>query len=212
MTPSTATVHAILTRAALPVEILALAACILDSLNSRFALTWRRGCPLNTPTAPCAPPQEPHIDNVHPEILVLSALILGAQFLDDFSSCTQTYARDWGCSKWSCMQINFTQRCLLENIAYSLLPLCEESIIEDAVRDMERAARMSDIVIYDSAQGGDGSNSQAENKGVAGTGPGEQITPAETPTLEKTCLPFIPPPGQFSGPWEIYGLATDTCA
>lgn len=211
ITPSRTTVHAILTRADLPIEILALAACILDSLTSRFALTWRLGCPLNTPTAPPAPPQEPHIDNVHPEVLVLSALILGSQFLDDLSSCTQTYARDWGCSKWSCEQINFTQRCLLENIGYSLLPLCEESIIKYAVRDMERAARRWETAVYNSARDDHGSDSKTESKGMAVSGPGAQITPAETPTLEKTCLHFVPCPEQFSGRWELCGTATDTC-
>jgi hypothetical protein len=148
---------------------------------------------------------------VHPEVLVLSALIVGSQFLDDLSSCTQTYARDWGCSKWSCEQINFTQRCLLRNIGYSLLPLCKESIIKDAVRDMERAARRSDVILYNPSRESHASNSKAENKGGAVPGPGDQLTTAETPTLEKTCLSFIPPPERFSRRWEIYDTTTDTC-
>jgi hypothetical protein len=184
--------------------MLALAACILDSLNSRFALTWRLNCPLNTPAQPASPFQEQHIDNVRPEVIVLSALVLSSQFLDDVSSCTQTYARDWGCNKWSCEQINFTQRCLLENIGYSLLPLCEESIIRDAVRDMERAARRSDVVVYNSSKVYHcDTSAKVESRGEAATGAGEQLTPAETPTLETTCSPFVPPQDRFTARWEI---------
>jgi hypothetical protein len=198
ITPATSVVHAILTRAALPMEMLALAACILDSLNSRFALSWRLNCPLNTPTTPSSPPQELHIDNIRPELLVLSALILSSQFLDDLSSGTKTYAADWGGGRWSCEQINFTQRSLLENIGYSLLPLCEESIIQDAVRDMERAARRSDVVLYDASKGWRSSaRGSGEGTCEAVTGAGDQITPVETPILETPFSAFIPPLERF---------------
>lgn len=40
-------VHALLTRAALPLDIVALAACILDSLDAKFSLKWRLSLPLN---------------------------------------------------------------------------------------------------------------------------------------------------------------------
>jgi hypothetical protein len=45
-TPSVPLVQAILTRANLPIETIALAVCILDALDSRFALAWRSTCPL----------------------------------------------------------------------------------------------------------------------------------------------------------------------
>ncbi|KAH8804704.1 hypothetical protein F5884DRAFT_859321 [Xylogone sp. PMI_703] len=45
-TPSLPLVHAILTRADLPSETIALAICILDSLTCKFGRTWRRNCPL----------------------------------------------------------------------------------------------------------------------------------------------------------------------
>lgn len=211
ITPSTTAVHAILTRAALPIEILALAACILDSLTTRFALTWRLSCPLNTPVSASAPPQQRHIDNVNPELIVLSAMILSSQFLDDLASHTRTYARDWGYNQWSCEQINFTQRCLLQNIGYSLLPLCKESVIRDAVRDMQRAARRSDVVLYDSSRECHGeANTKVEGRGKAVPGAGAELTPAETPTCEKTCIPFMPLE-RFNGRWEFCDDETNPC-
>lgn len=45
MTPSVPLVHAILSRANLPLDTVALAVCILDSLDRRFALSWRLACP-----------------------------------------------------------------------------------------------------------------------------------------------------------------------
>lgn len=207
LTPSPLTVQAILTRASLPIEILALAACMLDSLNSRFALTWRLGCPFNTPSS--SHPQEPHIDNVRPEVIALAAVILSAQFLDDLSSSgTRAYARDWGRGVWSSKQVNFTQRCLLENIGYSLLPLCDEGIIRDAIRDMERAARRSDVVLYSSSAEG---KLRVDAKGAAVAGDGEQLTPAETPTMEKACSPFAVPPDRFTRSWGAYPEISDSC-
>ena len=112
---------------------------------------------------------------------------------------------------WSCTQVNFTQRCLLENIGYSLLPLCQEGIIRDAMRDMERAGRRSDVVRYDSSQDSRReANSGAESKGGAIAGIGEQLTPAETPTLETAFSPFIDPPGRFTRRWDLCAEISDS--
>ncbi|OAA62572.1 hypothetical protein SPI_04112 [Niveomyces insectorum RCEF 264] len=47
-TPSVPLVQAMLTRAQLPLDTIALAVCILDALDSRFARAWRLTCPLGT--------------------------------------------------------------------------------------------------------------------------------------------------------------------
>src|SRR5207247_7760990 len=98
-TPSVALVQAILKRADLPISTVALAVCILDSLNRGFALNWRLKCPLNSEgggstaanqrhTMPPGTgllagaadgrrqPQRPHIDSVQPEVIVLAALVV----------------------------------------------------------------------------------------------------------------------------------------
>lgn len=63
------------------------------------------------------------------------------KFSDDTQLSTQHYATEWGRDIWSNDQINFTQRCILENLGYSIAPLWEESMIREAVEDMELAGR-----------------------------------------------------------------------
>ncbi|KAF4636578.1 hypothetical protein G7Y89_g1505 [Cudoniella acicularis] len=191
-------VHVMLMRANLPLETVALAVCILDSLNSRFALSWRQGCPLITPRPLVwfgqseEREQKQHIDSIHPELIVLAAVILAVKFLDDGYQATKECASDWGKGLWSCSQINFTQRCILENLGYRLLPLWEESIIIEALEDMKRAGRQNspelrsdddwdtDTCFGSFGCGVDG-RGQAMSDGRAVLGIGEQVTPAETP-------------------------------
>lgn len=193
-TPSVPVVHAILTRADLPLEIVAMAVCILDSLNSRFALQWRKSCPLvktvfKSTWADDETVKEQHIDSIQPELIVLSALVLAVKFLDDYHQSTREYAADWGKRLWTCEQINYTQRCLLENVGYKLLPLWEESYINGALEDMERAAKQSRKTVVHSNSAGWGSESfgvfDEEEKpispGHAVKGMAQMLTPAETP-------------------------------
>lgn len=202
-TSSVPLVHAILTRADLPLETIALAVCILDSLNSRFALQWRKGCPLTSQSLPGSfnpidnRISKQHIDSVHPELIVLAALILAVKFLDDEQQRTSEYATDWGRGIWTCPQINFTQRAVLENLGYRLLPLWEDSIILGALEDMERAGQQYAPEIYSDSEDWDvdtcfGSFEIFKNldadivpgSGKAVLGLGNQITPVETPGVE----------------------------
>jgi hypothetical protein len=104
---------------------------------------------------------------------------------------------------WSCEQINYTQRIILSNLNYSLLPLWKESIILEALEDMERAGRQAEKAeqarttntypaepkIWDSDWetetcfgSFDGQKSMSDGKAVLGVR--EQLTPAETPMVE----------------------------
>jgi hypothetical protein len=193
---SVSLVHAILTRANLPLETIALAVCILDSLNARFALQWRKGCPLMPQSLP--PPfgstgdkfEEQHIDSIHPELIILSALILAVKFLDDAQQTTKEYATDWGKGIWSCQQINFTQRCLLENLGYRILPLWDHDIILEALEDMEKAGRQFSSPEYEDHKIWEEESSFGlfldrkqgmSDDGKAILGLGDQLTPVETP-------------------------------
>jgi hypothetical protein len=125
---------------------------------------------------------------------VLSALILAVKFLDDAQQVTRRYAGDWGRKLWSCDQLNFTQRCILENLGYRLLPLWEESIISEALEDMDRAARQPspatggedwDTDTCFGSYGGAGNEYERKmSDGRAVLGLEEQLTPAETPMVE----------------------------
>jgi hypothetical protein len=137
--PNIHVVHSILVRAELPLPTIALAVCILDSLNSRFARSWRRSCPLTIPDGSSR--QEPHIDSIHPEVIVLAALIISVKFLDDQESTTQSYAENWGSRQWTCAQINASLHCIMENLGYRILPLWTEELIAGALEDMETAGR-----------------------------------------------------------------------
>jgi len=138
--------------------------------------------------------EEQHIDSVLPELIVLSALILAVKFVDDAQQTTTEYAKEWGKGLWICNQINFTQRCILENLGYRLLPLWEHSIILEALEDMDRAGQQHCPVIYDADEDWDAAtcfgsfgapaNGAQMSNGKAVLGLCEQLTPAETPMVE----------------------------
>lgn len=146
--PSPSLVLSILKRAKLPIEILALAVCILDSLNSRFANVWRRSYPLSIPSQNTSytftsPNHIPHIDSVRPEIVIISALILAQKFLDDEQSPTSLWAEHIGEYRWSAEQINATEFSIMDNLQWRLLPLWTEDRLAEALEDMEMAGRQA---------------------------------------------------------------------
>lgn len=144
-TPSVATVQSILTRTNLPLETIALAVCILDSLNTRFARKWRVSCPLGSDppskrhSLPSPNISQVHIDSVGPEVIVLAALVIAVKFTEDPEQGTQYFCNAWGQGQWSYGQLNTTERCIMENLNYRIMPLCDEDLIADAMVDMEFA-------------------------------------------------------------------------
>ncbi len=189
-----------LTRAQLPLATVALAVCILDSLDSRFARTWRQTCPLgiafgttpsssavpactaHPPLSPLpstvmaaqsstsaaagrarAPPQLPpvedrlrHIDAVFPEVIVLAALVIAVKFSEDGPVGQQparAYCAAWatallgespaqapaGKTVWTAAQLAVTERCIMQNLDYRILPLVDADLLADAEIDMRRA-------------------------------------------------------------------------
>jgi hypothetical protein len=137
--------------------------------------------------------KEQHIDSIHPELIILSALILAVKFLDDAQQTTKEYAASWGKGIWSCQQVNFTQRCLLENVGYRILPLWDHDIILEALEDMEKARQQFSHPVYEdhkiweeeSSFGGFlERNQRMSDDGKAVLGLGDQLTPVETPVVE----------------------------
>ena len=187
-------------------ETIALAVCILDSLNSRFALAWRQGLPLSAPYPPLPFGQfdeereeKQHIDSVHPELIVLAALALAVKFLDDEQQTTRRFASIWGKDLWTWDQVNFTQRVILENLGYRLLPLWEEGIILEALADMKRAGGQGSPVCdnwdeetcYSGSFGSQRNGGSNGHRGNINTGKAvrrnsQMITPVETPMAENS--------------------------
>ncbi|EEY14759.1 conserved hypothetical protein [Verticillium alfalfae VaMs.102] len=156
-TPSTSAVQSLLARTALPLESIALASCILDSLNSKFALSWRLSCPLiadpslspskrHSLAGPFFQQRQMHIDSVQPELIVLAALVIAAKFTEDQQDSTAYYCASWGRNIWSCEQLNVTERCICENLNWRIKPLVDdEDLITETLVDMQLAARTTGL-------------------------------------------------------------------
>lgn len=171
-TPSVSLVQSMLARADLPEHTVALAVCILDSLNAKFSRNWRLSCPLAPAKAVDDSAEWPlrrsgskrhtlagtgsmsrdrfirsqqqsqlHIDSVNPEVIALAAMIIAGKFTEDSQEPTRWYASAWGAGVWTCEQINVTERCIMENLGYRIMPLTAPDVLEDALSDMARAAK-----------------------------------------------------------------------
>jgi hypothetical protein len=195
-------------------DTIALAVCILDSLSSKFSLNWRLLCPL-APREPAngatkrhtiqASPMgaaQFHIDSVNPEVVVLAALIIAVKFLDDSHQPTHCYQAAWGKNLWTCDQINVTERCIMENLGYRILPLWDAVLIADAIRDMQRAARQAALPPLPR-------NGEAHKRSVSSaeallchTLP---LTPAETPLSESGGPVLSPVRGAVGAAFGMHG-------
>ncbi|KAI1420935.1 hypothetical protein F5Y12DRAFT_81343 [Xylaria sp. FL1777] len=193
ITPSIPAVQQMLARANLPMDIIALAVCILDSLNSKFSRSWRVAFPLNRQgqpaskrhTLPSTPGHATHINSVFPEIIILAALMIADKFVEDLQSPTQYFTSTWGNNLWTCEQINFTERCIMESLGYRILPLWDPALIKQARHDIEMARRE---IIQESTRcvGEDGrKHFKSMSSGHAVVGLGLQLTPAATPDSER---------------------------
>ncbi|KAI1093042.1 hypothetical protein F5B19DRAFT_172579 [Rostrohypoxylon terebratum] len=189
MTPSIPIVQGILARANLPMDIIALAVCVLDSLNSRFSRSWRISFPLakqtelgpKRHTLPSGMAQAVHIDNVFPEIIILAALIIADKFVEDLQEKTPYYCTAWGRDQWTCEQINFTERCIMENLGYRILPLWEAKSIKQARHDIEMARRELLGAEYElPSESKTATHTKSMSSGDAVMGLGLQLTPVET--------------------------------
>ncbi|KAH8735677.1 hypothetical protein BGZ61DRAFT_472084 [Ilyonectria robusta] len=211
-TASVPLVQALLSRANLPIETVALAVCILDSLDSRFARRWRLSCPLLSDyfsssskrhTLPPSPflqqRQQLHIDSVNPELIIFAALVIAVKFTEDPQESAHYYCKAWGRGMWSNQQLNLTERCIMESLNYRIMPLCDEDCLADAMVDMQLAAQQPswDLRDYshqdsvssdeeDAAANYVPSHSRSKTMGAskATLGLGLTLTPVDTPAAE----------------------------
>ncbi|KAH7031280.1 uncharacterized protein B0I36DRAFT_349373 [Microdochium trichocladiopsis] len=205
--PSVAVLQGMLARARVSMDIIALAVCILDSLKSKFSRRWRVSFPLSAPTNKrhtlSGPVQAQHIDSVLPEVIALGALMIATKFVEDMQEPTRYFASVWGQNQWTCEQINFTERCIMESLDYRIMPLWSEDYIKQARHDIEMARRefVDEISMASKSRTEHNQGSTAPGRpgllrensirhgksmsaGHAVSGAGFSITPAETPKLE----------------------------
>lgn len=121
---------------------------------------------------------------MHPELIILAALVIAVKFLDDRHAPASHYVAAWGGGVWGCDQLNVTERCVMANLGWRILPLCEEDLLADAMVDMQLAARPprypGNGYLSPDYESGD-----EEAVGVGGRavlGLGLSITPVETPS------------------------------
>jgi len=143
-----AAIHDFLFRAELPLEIVGLAACILDALGSRFALEWRKACSSSARTSSLLnrswKKTSFHHDtktSAEPEIVVLSALSLAAGYLDDNQKSAAYWARTISADRFRTGQVNATRLCILIDINYNLHSFTPD-MIQEAMEDMQRAEHL----------------------------------------------------------------------
>jgi hypothetical protein len=190
MTPSVPAVQEMLAKARLPMDVVALAVCILDSLDAKFSLSWRVSFPLGsalTPThkrhtLPAGSVQKQHIDAVSPEVIILGALIIANKFVDDMQEPTHYFSSIWGRGVWTCEQINYTERCIMESLNYRIMPLWKDKHIKQARHDIELARRElleEDLEVREEPKSFRHVKSMSDGNAIVGAG--MQITPADTP-------------------------------
>lgn len=193
MNPSISIVQEMLMRADLPMDVIALAVCILDSLTWKFSRSWRSSFPLTSNGSAqqrrtLSASSQQHIDSVFPEVIILGALIIATKFTDDMHESTQYFSSAWGRSLWSCEQINFTERCIMESLGYHILPLWNTKCIKQARHDIEMARR--ELLEEETGPYKDNwsaKHAKSKSAGYAIVGLGSQpLTPGETPTSEVT--------------------------
>jgi hypothetical protein len=140
-----------------------------------------------------------HIDSVNPEIIILAALVIAVKFMEDNIETAGYYCEVWGRGTWSREQLNVTERCIMENLGYRIMPLCNEELITDALVDMQLAARQQPVQLqgsrFPTLYGGCSENTDPRgchrkgmSTGEAVLGLGLQRTPADTPESEKEAL------------------------
>ncbi|KAJ9636736.1 hypothetical protein H2199_007730 [Coniosporium tulheliwenetii] len=147
--PFAATIYDFLSRAQLPIEVLGLAACILDALSARFAAHWRQelfqldtqrrrqdGRP--TPLIIQTNSRSSYTSCPEPEIIILAALHLAVAYLSDRPKLPAFWARHVSLDAFSVTQINATTRCILRDIDYGLHSFTSE-MVDEAIEDMRRA-------------------------------------------------------------------------
>jgi len=135
--PQISTIASMVTRAQLPLETLALAACVLDALSSQFGRTWRNVvCKLPSSSPPVGgfplPPSE---------TIVLAALKVSASFLDDSRTADPNVwaSHVGGSAGITASALEATVRVVLADIGYEMCSFSPEDV-ERRMKGMMKGA------------------------------------------------------------------------
>lgn len=110
-------------RAALPDDVVAFAACLLDALSSRFAATWRDAR------------QGIHVS---PDVVVLAALSLAHGFLVDRLRSSRHWSLKESAAAFTVSQIEAAKRAMLHDMDYGLSRISHD-MVQRRLRNMQPA-------------------------------------------------------------------------
>ncbi|KAF2817349.1 uncharacterized protein BDZ99DRAFT_529824 [Mytilinidion resinicola] len=156
--PSAPRIAQYLSRSALPIELIAFSACMLDNLTSRFATTWLNACQdtavnptglshsLTRPSDQFPPTlrRTRQLIPVDPELIVLAALSLTNSYHQDHSFSKEFWTTVVAERKFSVRQLNVTISAMLADLNYRLQVFTAERV-EEALEYMRRVGR-TDVV------------------------------------------------------------------
>jgi hypothetical protein len=126
---------------------------------------------------------------VQPEVIILAALVIANKFLEDLQNRADYYCRVWASDMWSCPQLNATERCIMEELDYRIMPLYDPDLLEDAKVDMHFAAvyhseDSSSLLVQDSWAGA-GAHSGACSGGWDGWDVPRDMSPDDMSTEQQ---------------------------
>ncbi|KAF2502806.1 hypothetical protein BU16DRAFT_554839 [Lophium mytilinum] len=148
--PSAPRIAHYLSRSALPIELIAFAACMLDDLTSRFAATWLNAChdidnpaPTSSLTGTPFPPtlrRSRQPIPVDPELIVLAALSITNSYHQDHSFSKEFWTTVVAERQFSVRQLNVTISAMLADLNYRLEVFTPERV-KEALEYMRNASR-----------------------------------------------------------------------
>lgn len=118
--PHASVIQGFLTRAGLPDDIVAFAACILDGLSSRFAGTWRDSLAAR----------------LSPDVIVLASLSLAHGFLVDRMRSSRHWSIRESNGAFSVQQIEATKRAILYDMDYGLSRISHD-MVQHRLKNMQ---------------------------------------------------------------------------
>jgi hypothetical protein len=122
--PNADQIAAYISRARLTDSVVALAACILDSLSSSFVRSWRRACEnARSPERPSF-----HSNPTKPELIILAALAIAYNFLNDNEGDPTFWAERVAKRAVEPREVVATTRCILQDIDYGLMSFTPEDV------------------------------------------------------------------------------------
>ncbi|CBX99119.1 hypothetical protein LEMA_P083580.1 [Plenodomus lingam JN3] len=170
--PHALVIAGFLDRANVPEEVVAFSACILDSLSSRFAASWRDALArsdyareLHKMLRTDASRQPVHVS---PDVIVLAALSLAHGWLVDRLRSSRHWSVRESAGLFSVQEIEATKRAILSDMDYGLFRISDD-LVRRRLREMQRTRPTEETAAGPASRGVKKSRSRNLSLSLAGT-------------------------------------------